>query len=184
MRIPFVEEYWIGATYLHGKREPNGAGDAELKGVSLRELAKEDIAEIAVSSDPQMRRRLANPGAGTTRYGAWLDGTLAGVCTFAFGKAYSGYYVLRPDEAELADIFTRSEYRGRGIAAALIGFGTAGMHAAGFALLYAKIWRNNHAAFKAFAGTGWRKHCDFIRIQLAHGSRALYAQWPPFRKAR
>lgn len=181
MRIPFVQDYWIGWTYVHREGERGGSFDLPL-GIEFRALDKNDIAEIARSSDPQMQRRQALPSEYVTRYGAFVDGTVAGVCTFAFGKSYRGYFPLQANEAELTDVFIADRFRGKGIAAALIRYGTEGMHAAGHSLLYAKIWRNNYPSLHAFAKAGWRRHCFFVRMQPSGTSRCFYAQWPPYRK--
>lgn len=180
MQIPFVQDYWIGTTYLHHQTELWSAPRFCPPDVKLRAVVMDDIAEIIRSPDPELQRRRAVPGESVTRYGAWLDDRLVGVCTFAFGEDYRGYYTLRPSDAELADIFTVGACRGRGIAAALIRYGTEAMHASGFLLLYAKIWRNNQPSLHAFAKAGWRKHCFFIRVQPTVTPHPLSVQWPPF----
>jgi hypothetical protein len=89
MRVPFVQEYWIGANYLHRDSERRGALHLPPPGVKFRNLFPEDVAEIVHSSDPQLQRRQAQPGEGMTRHGAWLNGKLVGVCTFAWTASKS-----------------------------------------------------------------------------------------------
>lgn len=178
MRIPFVREYWIGRTFVHSmpaELSPPRMGED----VQLRTLTADDLHCIRGSTDPELRRRNAQPGPGVVRLGAWRQGTLAGVCTFVFGEAYDGYYALRADEAELIDIYTTPEHRGAGIASALIRHGTAAMHRDGFVKLYAKVWHNNAPSSNAFLRAGWTRECFFVRVQAVGLSRAIYVQWPP-----
>jgi GNAT superfamily N-acetyltransferase len=178
MHIPLIREYWIGNTYIHNAGDGEAPAAARLE---LRAMLPEDIEEILRCPDPDLRGRKACPRAELTRYGAWAAGKLAGVCTFEWGHEYRGYYALKSGEAELVDIFTTAEVRGRGVAAALIGFGTTSMHRLGFRTLYAKIWHNNIASVKAFRKAGWTKRCFFIHLEPDEWNRAISVQWPPCR---
>jgi RimJ/RimL family protein N-acetyltransferase len=181
VRIPLVQDYWIGRTFVHVADDAPAA--ALPPGVEFRAMVPRDLEEIAESNDPQLRRRNAQMGACIRRFGAWISGRLVGVCTFAFGEEYHGYYRLQAGEAELADIFITSECRGKGAATALIRYGTDAMLRSGFRTLHAKVWHNNTPSTKAFLRAGWTRQCFFVRVQPVGTSRAIYVQWPLFRRS-
>ena len=180
MRIPLVQVYWIGRTFVHVADDARIA--ARPPDIELRAMEPQDIEKLAKSDDPQLRRRNAQVGTCIRRFGAWMGGRLVGICTFAFGEEYHGYYRLRAGEAELTDIFTTAECRGKGAATALIRYGTDVMLQSGFRTLYAKVWHNNTPSTKAFLKAGWTKQCFFVRVQPVGTCRAIYVQWPLFQR--
>jgi hypothetical protein len=118
VRIPLVQDYWIGRTFVHVAHDAPAA--APPPGIELRAMVPQDILRRLLSrtipscADAMHRWALASAGLAPGR-----GGRLVGVCTFAFGEEYHGYYRLRAGEAELTDIFTTTECRGKGAATPL-----------------------------------------------------------------
>lgn len=193
---PFVTEYWIGRTYIHrpdgtpaGLPEyiPHGISGPhpDSAGLDFRALVSEDLTAMASSSDSDLRSRSTQPGDSRDRFGAWNDGTLVDLCTFAFDEDYlrrNGHYDLRSDEAELTDIFTVAPARGKGTAAMLIRYGTAAMHKLGFQMLYAKVWHSNTPSKRAFVKAGWQQSCFFMRLQPRWTRRVVHIEFRPSRE--
>lgn len=165
---PFVRDFWIGRTFFHRvgliPASPNRSPVADLE---IGSLTPADIEAIRNSPDHDLQRRSVSLSPEVRRFGAWVHGTLVGVCTFAFGEEYrrsGGFYDLASSEAELVDVFTSSSYRGRGIASALIRFSTERMYEEGFDRVFAKVWHSNKASTRAFHAAGWKQSCFFIRL--------------------
>jgi RimJ/RimL family protein N-acetyltransferase len=166
-------DYWIGRTFAweaYHRTVPKPSG------IHLRELTPADLAQIKHAADPRLQTRTAEPGPYIRRYGAFLGGTLVGVCTFQFGEEYRGYYTLAPHEAELTDIYTAAASRGKGVAVALIQYGADSMWRIGFRRLYAKVWHSNHPSTKAFLRAGWTKESFFVRVQIGR-LRPISLRW-------
>jgi GNAT superfamily N-acetyltransferase len=158
-----AEDYWNGWLY---ECETGGAEPAA--GV-VRCAAVEDVAQILHSQDQELRKQAWRPEKDMWAFGAWVNGRLAAVCWFQAREAYrrhGGLFKLAPDEAELVQITTASEFRGRGVAAALIGYGAAAMAQAGFRKLYAKIWRGNTSSLRAFERAGWTRCARFFSLRV------------------
>jgi ribosomal protein S18 acetylase RimI-like enzyme len=178
---PFVRDFWVGRTFLHRAGPSSTLPYAPLTtDVELATLRSEDIDVILQSPDSDLRRRSAPLGPGVRRFGARINGELAGVCSFCFGDVYlrsGGFYELNQNEAELTDIFTSSCYRGRGIASALIRFSTERMHDEGFRTLYAKVWHSNTPSSRAFRVAGWKESCFFVRLYPRGTRGTWHMEW-------
>lgn len=176
---PFVRDFWIGRTFVHQARHSEAPQLPSTPGLELRLLNDEDIDAIRHSSDSSLHR-VSPLGPGLQCFGARLNESFVGVCTFAFGREYvrsGGFYGLGPSEAELADVFTSSFYRGRGIASALIQFSTEQMHQQGFETLFAKVWHSNTPSSRAFLRAGWKQSCFFIRLYPRFTARIWHTEW-------
>jgi GNAT superfamily N-acetyltransferase len=175
---PFVSNFWIGRTYIH--RLGDASDDAPHQStIDLRAISHRDSVVIASSPDDEMRKRSGHHDEFTRTFGAWEGSRLIGLCTFAFGKGYRGFYDLGPDDAELTDIFTVASCRAKGTATALIRHGTTRMHTAGFKTLYAKVWHSNHPSARAFIKARWRQQAFFIRLNPRLTQRTLMLEWRP-----
>ena len=176
-----MRDFWIGRTYVHQACSEDRKEPGEAPGpLEFRAMTDEDLAEIAQSSDPGLRNRSGRCRPGLKRFGAWMNGELAGVCGFEFGEEYlraEAFFPLGGDQAELTDIFTCSNKRGAGVARRLIRFSTEQMHGAGFHSLYAKVWHSNHLSSRAFLAAGWSEYCFFVRLQPKGNRRVWHLEW-------
>jgi GNAT superfamily N-acetyltransferase len=174
---PLVREYWIGRTFVHRAGQPAGGPSGPPPGIVLGPLPRSGADPAGGLSGS------ASPAAPEyRRFGATWNGEIVGACTFAFGEGYrreGGFYDLRPQEAELTDIFTESRHRGKGVAAALIRYSAERMHEEGFHTLYAKVWHSNTPSSRAFRSAGWHAACFFIRFRLRGRRGVCHWEWRP-----
>jgi ribosomal protein S18 acetylase RimI-like enzyme len=181
MMSPVVRDFWIGRTYLHRVDQgPAKLSRDEPLGVEMRLLTADDIPRLSRSSDPSMRHRFRAARPGVRGFAAWIHDVPVAICSFAFGDEYrksEGFYDLASSEAELADVYTASECRGRGIATALIRFSTERMHDHGFETLFAKVWHSNASSSRAILSAGWIQSCFFIRLYPRGTDRSWHAEW-------
>lgn len=106
-------------------------------------------------------------GSESAGFGAWVDGRLVAVCWFWWGKRYQTRGNLWPiglKAAKLVQIVTDAEFRGRGIAPALINAGVQAVRQCGFAQVYARIWHSNRPSIQAFHKGGWLRQAFAARI--------------------
>jgi ribosomal protein S18 acetylase RimI-like enzyme len=179
--FPFVHEFWIGRTFVHRVGEGPAPPQEPLRaGLEISVLTPQDIERLRRSPDHDLLRRSLPCGPEVRRFGAWVDGALVCVCTFDFGEHYRrsrGFYHLGRNEAELADVFTSSAYRGRGIAGTLIRVSTERMHEDGFETVFAKVWHSNIASSRAFHAAGWKYFCFFIRLYPRGTKCVWHTEW-------
>ena len=82
--------------------------------------------------------------------------------------ARRGYFDLAPDEAEVSLLETRPEFRGRGIASALLRAVSVVLAERGFRHGWGRIWHSNIASAKSAVRGGWSFHG--VRIDFHRGT--------------
>jgi GNAT superfamily N-acetyltransferase len=108
--------------------------------------------------DPKIELRIIDETAGTVGIAAFIGGERAAICWLWFGERYRrerNFLPLQPDEAKLVHIETAHEFRGHGLAGALLSFAAWEMKRRGFVRLYARVWHNNFPSIRAFTKAGW-----------------------------
>jgi GNAT superfamily N-acetyltransferase len=180
---PLVRDYWIGRTFIHRLGQSTFSrtnGISVASEIELRAVCSSDHSSISHQSDPELAKRFRPPQPGARCFGAWVGGNLMGLCTFTFGQEYvesGGFYDLGADQAELADIFTTSQGRGKGVATALIKYSTIAMEELGYKTLYAKVWHSNKSSTRTFNKAGWTQKCFFIRLYPQKLKSYLHFEW-------
>jgi GNAT superfamily N-acetyltransferase len=180
---PFIRDYWIGRTFTHRAGQSAFSRAAEIRpagDVELRALCSSDDSSVAYQYDPELGKRCRPAQPGARCFGAWVGGKLTALCTFTFGQEYAdsgGFYDLGADQAELADIFTTSQGRGKGVATALIQYSSTAMEELGFRTLYAKVWHSNTSSTRTFNKAGWTQQCFFIRLYPQKLTSYLHFEW-------
>ncbi len=96
---------------------------------------------------------------GANAFGAWAGDRLVAACALFLPEndPQDDTWPLREGEAKLVDITTDSQFRGRGIAQALIRYSAAAMSERGVGGLYARIWHTNLPSKAAFSAAGWER---------------------------
>ena len=127
--------------------------------------------------DPEIQRKHSYAGPGAWGYGAWVDGALVAVCwVWSDTRCRNSPVRLARDERALVDICTQSEYRGRGIAPALIACATAVAAHAGCRRLVAWIWWSNSTSIRAFEKSGWTY--DSLVFSFSLFGKRIAGRWP------
>jgi GNAT superfamily N-acetyltransferase len=180
---PVVRDYWIGRTFTHRLVQSTFKRPGEINlssDIELRALCSSDDGSIANQCDPELAKHYYPAKPGVRCFGAWIGGKLTALCTFTFGEEYvqsGGFYDLGADQAELADIFTTSQGRGKGVATALIKYSTAAMEELGYRTLFAKVWHSNTSSTRTFKKAGWTQKCFFIRLYPQKLTSYLHFEW-------
>ena len=123
-----------------------GIDDEVLK--SLREHPYQKIAGAAAYS-----------GVGATGWVA-LDGTEIAATCWAWNRERLGdslFFTLTGLQYALVDVVTAPDYRGRGLAPAMISFSARTLVELGMTRYRAWIWWTNTASIRAFEKVGWRR---------------------------
>jgi GNAT superfamily N-acetyltransferase len=95
-----------------------------------------------------------------------VDGCLAGI-GWAYDHTHTGRFLrMRPGDVELRSVYSLPEYRGRGVAKAVIRGACWWLRNQGFKRIYAVIHPNNFASSRAFAAVGFRKTGQLHRPAL------------------
>jgi GNAT superfamily N-acetyltransferase len=102
-------------------------------------------------------------GRATLCFSALTDGRLSGVIWVMTPFEQSAFIKLAADECELSALYVLPEYRGRGIAAALISYAAQSQ---GDRRVYAVIREENTASRLAFAKCGFRRVATLRRRSL------------------
>jgi ribosomal protein S18 acetylase RimI-like enzyme len=126
-----------------------------------------DTEQVKASPHAAINGLVGYGGPESAGFGAWADGKLVAVCWFWWGDRYrtrGNLWPIGSNASKLVQITTDPDFRGRGIAPALI---TAGVHAIrerGFTEVYARIWHSNRASLHAFQKGGWLRLAFAARI--------------------
>ncbi len=138
----------------------------------------------ATTVSEELRDRFCYGGHNAYGYGLFLDGDLAAVCWFWGPQRFNDplLWSLQKDEAVLVDLVTASNYRGRGLAPALIRHASAEMRRSGWRSLYTWMWYTHHASYHAFETAGWRQIASVLEIHPFGMPRALRFCWRPTRR--
>lgn len=126
-----------------------------------------DVAQVEASPYVSINRLGGFGGTESAGFGAWVDGKLVAVCWFWWGDRYRTRGNLWPiglNAAKLVHIVTDPDFRGRGIAPALITAGVQMIRQRGFAEVYARIWHSNRSSLQAFQKGGWLRLAFAARI--------------------
>jgi ribosomal protein S18 acetylase RimI-like enzyme len=127
-----------------------------------------DAATLAGHPAPELRELVEYAGEGARGFGAWTEeGELGAACWFWTGPRLRrrGWGELPPGSTELVQINTAPEFRGRGLAVALIRTGGAAMRAAGCRRVFARVWHSNRASLRAFEKAGWEYDGWFVSVR-------------------
>ncbi len=116
------------------------------------------MSAITGSPHREIREMIWYGGDGTFCFGAWFAGDLVAACFYWNARRYQArnFWPLSPADAKLVQVTTAKRFRGRGVAASLIGAASASMMSQGFENLYARIWHSNRPSLRAFRTAGWR----------------------------
>lgn len=122
--------------------------------------------------DDELRKRFSYAGEDARGFGLFVDGHLASTCWFWGPLRLHDplLWSLEPGEAALVDLMTAVQYRGRGLASLIIQYSGMEMRQLGMRDLYAWIWHNHHASYRAFEKAGWRQIAWVLEI-YPFGSR-------------
>lgn len=116
-------------------------------------------AVLSLASEEQIRA-LASYDRPTEAYGfgALVDNQIQCACWYWTGETYAkrGFWPLEAKDAKLVQIVTADNFKGRGLATALIEWSSAEMAAAGFSRRFARIWHSNKSSIRAFEKARWR----------------------------
>lgn len=122
----------------------------EIGADALAALANRELAALA-----------SYAGQDCTAFCLRLDGAPAAVCFYWSGDRYRdrsrGFWPLAPGQAKLVQIVTAPSARGRGVATRLIAESARRMSAAGWQVLYARVWHSHSASWRAFERAGWQR---------------------------
>ncbi len=119
-----------------------------------------DGRRIAGAPDPAIARLAARGGEEAFGYAAFLRAEPVAAVWFWAGDRYRrerGFWPLGRTDAQLVQVTTAANARGRGIASALIAYASADMTARGYERLFARIWWSNTPSVRAFKRAGWRQ---------------------------
>ncbi len=133
-------------------------------------------AELAGAFSPDLWHYSVERTPGRLAFGAWVDDDLASLAFFMTNEGFKDegpIWAMRDDEAEIAQLATRPEYRGRGIAPALLDYGCHEMSRRGFSRLIAKIWIGNRASMRAFDKAGWAYVAFMVVLHPFQSKRPL-----------
>lgn len=161
--------------------EPSAATPPSLP--SRMELSTIQADAIEASTDEMIRTEAWYAGAGAEAFACTVDGRIVGLCFFWHGARYRArnYWPLAPDEAKLVQIITVTDFRGKGVARALIGYSSARMFELGYKRLIARVWHSNAPSIHAFQSAGWRQIAQVLRfnpLRRAHSFRFVVGQRP------
>lgn len=142
--------------------------DAPSRAVAGLPFRFEEIGESAISRsrDALIREQAYYAGPGSHVYACLEDDRIVALCFYWFGERYlkRNFWPLADNEAKLVQIISLPEFRGRGIAAALINASLRDMNGKGFGRAYARIWHSNTPSIRAFERAGWRRIALVIEI--------------------
>jgi GNAT superfamily N-acetyltransferase len=130
-------------------------------------IAPLDVAQVKAAPHTEVNRHGECGGTESAGFGAWAEGRLVAVCWFQWGDRYrkrGNLWPIGSNAAKLVQISTEPDFRGRGIAPALITAGVQAMRHCGFAEIYARIWHSNRASQRAFKKGGWQRSAFVGRI--------------------
>jgi len=170
-----TEDHWNGWLYVFEPSQKAPAADI----IFCRAI--EDVTDILLSPDHQLRIQALPKEKDAWVFGAWVENRLAAVCWFQARDTYrrhGGLFHLNADEAELVQITTSADFRGRGVATALIQWAAWEMGRDGFTRLYAKIWHDNLASIRAFERSGWKRKARFVSLRFRHLKQPLLFRVP------
>ena len=127
-----------------------------------------DSQGLAALADPHLAEHAAYAGVDSTAFCLSVGGTPAAVCFFWAGERYrqhsQAFWPLAPGQANLMQIVTSPQARGQGAATRLIAESARRMAAAGWQVLYARVWHSHIASWKAFERAGWRRVALVLEI--------------------
>ena len=94
------------------------------------------------------------------------DGRIVGVCCYWSGELYRSrnFWPLKDDEAKLVQIVVEPEFRGKGVATALITRSCADMLHRGVRRCFARIWHSNEPSIRAFEKANWRRVATVVEL--------------------
>ena len=103
------------------------------------------------------------------------DGRIVGICCYWSGELYRSrnFWPLKEDEAKLVQIVVDPEFRGKGIATALIRNSCADMAQRGVRRCFARIWHSNKPSIRAFEKADWKHVATVIELAPLNLGRRL-----------
>ena len=116
-----------------------------------------DTGALEAAETEEIRALAGYGGSEALGFGAFADGRVVAACWYWFGERYRtrGFIELPPRAAKLVQVTTAADWRGRGVATALIAESARLMATHGFELLYARVWHSHAASVSAFSKAGW-----------------------------
>jgi GNAT superfamily N-acetyltransferase len=149
------------------------AGDYWLYKIYSLEL-EPDPPQLEVDSEIEIRTMEEDPDAWVL--GGYIGGQHAATCWIWWADRYQrerGWLPLKNDEAKLVHIETKPNFRGRGVAGALLQEAHLGMRKRGFVRLWARIWHNNAPSVRVFLKAGWRYDRTILELEPFRLGRRL-----------
>lgn len=141
----------------------------------------DDLRTIDGLRNPVLKYYWGDSKRDTWVFGAWLDSKLAGFCCFTGGETYRdrpNNWPLQPGEAELTEVATMPEFRGRGVASRLIVHGVSQMNQCGYSRFFARVWHSNYASMAAFRKAGWTRAACLLDVTPRLPARRFRFVWP------
>jgi GNAT superfamily N-acetyltransferase len=114
-------------------------------------------------------------------FGIKVEGELAAVCWYWYGDRYRtarGFIELPSGGAKLVQVVTAPQFRGQGLATALISGSALAMRAEGFGDLLARVWHTNRASRAAFRKAGWIEREMINVLMVGRFPPVRYTQRP------
>lgn len=170
--------------YRFNRIYQSAATEIELKVPTGTSFARLESVPVTSVLSAELRERFDYGGEDAYGYGLFLDGSLAAVCWFWGPKRFHDplLWHLAKHEAIMVDLVTAPQFRGRGLAAVLIGYASAEMRRAGWNALYTWMWHTHHASYRAFERAGWEQVASVVEIHPFGSRRALRWCWRPLRR--
>lgn len=164
--------YWV---FMH---EPRHSGLVD--GSSGVTEVTSDLAHVRGSPHEEVRVTAEYGGREAAGFCITLEQRAVAVAWYWWGKRYArrGFLHLAEGEAKLVHIVVAEEYRGRGLAHALLTQSASHMAARGFGRLFARVWHSNTGSVRAFTKAGWRKYSFVIGLTRRATGRSWCIKWP------
>ncbi len=162
------------AYYIYARSCDTDAPSRSAAGLPFR---FEEIDESAIrrSPDALIREQAYYAGSGSHGYACLADDRIVALCFYWFGERYlkRNFWPLADNEAKLVQIISLPEFRGRGIATALINASLLDMFGKGYGRAYARIWHSNTPSIRAFERAGWRRIALVVEINPLRQSKPI-----------
>lgn len=137
----------------------------------------ERIDADSLNSQPSvlMRNQAGYAGSEAEFFAYKSDGRIVGICCYWSGELYRrrNFWPLKEDEAKLVQIVVDPEFRGKGIATALIRHSCADMAQRGVRRCFARIWHSNEPSIRAFEKADWKHVATVVELSPFNLGRRL-----------
>jgi len=142
---------------------------------SDRRVVEVEVDAVMRCVDATLADQASYCGPDSHAFACHDEGRMAGLCFYWHGERYlkRNYWPLAPHEAKLVQIITAPQWRGQGVARALIAGSARSMFDLGFERLYARVWWSHRSSQAAFVAAGWRHVATVAEFDPLRRGRAL-----------